>query len=37
MDIYNDITDNKHLEHQERYRQQQLQKELEYDFGSWSR
>ena len=35
MDIYNDITDNKHIEHQKRYRQQQLQKEINYDFGSW--
>ena len=35
MDIYNDITDNKHIEHQKRYRQEQLQKEIDYDFGSW--
>lgn len=35
MDIYNDITDNKHIEHQRRYRQEQLQKEIDYDFGSW--
>ncbi len=35
MNIYNDITDNKHLEHQKRYRQEQLQKEIDYDFRSW--
>ena len=35
MDIYNDITDNKHLEHQKRYAQKQLHKELEYDFRAW--
>jgi len=35
MNIYNDITDNKHLEHQERYRQQQIQKEIDYERSSW--
>ena len=35
MDIYNDITDNKHIEHQKRYRQEQIKKEIDYDFGSW--
>lgn len=33
--IYNDITDNKHVEHQKRYAQEKLQKEIDYDFGSW--
>ena len=35
MNIYNDITNNKHLEHQKRYAQEQLHKELEYDFRAW--
>lgn len=35
MAIYNDITDNKHVEHQERYKQEQLQKDIEYDYRSW--
>jgi len=35
IDQLNDITDNKHIEHQKRYRQEQLQKEIDYDFGSW--
>ena len=37
MAIYNDITDNKHVEHQKRYKQEQLQKEVDYDFGSWQK
>ena len=35
MNIYNDITDNKHVEHQKRYAQQQLQKEIDYERSSW--
>ena len=35
MAIYNDITDNKHLAHQERYRQEQIQKEIDYERSSW--
>ena len=35
MNIYNDITNNKHVEHQLKYRQEQLHKELEYDFRAW--
>jgi len=35
MDIYNDITDNKHIEHQKRYAQEQLQKEIEYERSAW--
>ena len=35
MNIYNDITNNKHLENQKRYAQEQLHKELEYDFRAW--
>ena len=30
MAIYNDITDNKHVEHQERYAQEQFQQEVDY-------
>ncbi len=37
MAIYNDMTNNKHIEHQERYKQEQLQKEVNYDFGSWQK
>ena len=33
MAVYNDITDNKHIEHQERYRQQKIQQQIEYN--SW--
>jgi len=35
MAIYNDITDNKHLAHQERYRQEKIQKEVDYERSSW--
>ena len=35
MAIYNDITDNKHVEHQKRYAQEQLQKEIEYERSLW--
>ena len=35
MNIYNDITDNKHVEHQKRYAQEQLQKEIDYERSSW--
>ena len=35
MAIYNDITDNKHLAHQERYRQEKIQKEIDYAKSSW--
>lgn len=35
MAIYNDITNNKHLEHQKRYAQEQLQKEIDYERSSW--
>lgn len=35
MDIYNNITDNKHLEHQKRYKQQQLQQEIDYAYKAW--
>jgi len=37
MSIYNDITNNKHVEHQKRYKQEQLQKEVDYGFGSWQK
>ena len=29
-DIYNDITNNKHIEHQERYKQEKVKKEIEF-------
>lgn len=35
MAIYNDITDNKHIEHQERYAQEQLQQEIDYVHKTW--
>ncbi|MAR21381.1 MAG: hypothetical protein CMD25_05310 [Flavobacteriales bacterium] len=35
MAIYNDITDNKHVEHQKRYAQEQLQKEIDYERSAW--
>ena len=35
MNIYNDITDNKHVEHQKRYAQEQLQKEIDYERSAW--
>ena len=35
MNIYNDITDNKHIEHQKRYAQEKLQKEIDYERSSW--
>jgi hypothetical protein len=35
MNIYNDITNNKHIKHQERYRQQQLQQEIDYVYKAW--
>jgi|TARA_B100001094_G_scaffold276211_1_gene284276 hypothetical protein len=35
MNIYNDITDDKHLAHQERYKQEQIQKEIDYERSSW--
>lgn len=34
MAIYNDMTNNKHVEHQERYRQEQLQKEIDIDYNA---
>lgn len=33
--IYNHITDNKHVEHQKKYAQEQLDKEIDYNYGSW--
>ena len=35
MNIYNDITDNKHVEHQKRYAKEQSEKEVDYNYGSW--
>lgn len=34
MAIYNDITNNKHVEHQERYKQEQLRQEISIDYNS---
>ena len=35
MDIYNDITDNKHIEHQKRYAAEKAQEEFHYDEQKW--